>query len=167
MPEWHQYTVTLPSKGDSAWYAQYRNVYSGCPHFAGQALVMYFMNGKALWNHNAFFDYTDRYVGISTTGTDPFGYTVQGQAAGYGPSGMELAMWTSYRSTYGSIETPSCGPEHLSLCSTELDCTTAGGNYCSGICQSAECYVENIISSSLRVIGGVLRKVNDHLVGVE
>ena len=39
-------------------------------------------------------------------------------------------------------EQPTCSPNHLDLCTTEADCTAAGGNWCNGACQAEECAAE-------------------------
>ncbi|MEK6861142.1 MAG: hypothetical protein AABY07_04160, partial [Nanoarchaeota archaeon] len=33
----------------------------------------------------------------------------------------------------------ACGPNNVSACSTSANCTTAGGNWCDGVCQSTAC----------------------------
>lgn len=96
MPEWGiRYSVD-PTQSDASWTAEYRGIYGGPPSWAGTALAAYFMNAKALWNHNAFFDFVDRYMAISSGNKDPFGYTVPNEQAGEGAG----YLWTTYRGWY-------------------------------------------------------------------
>lgn len=60
---------------------------------------------KVLWNHDAYFDYADRYM----VGTLPGG-EAYGNARSWGTGGPWLeAMWDTYRSNYGPIW-PNTGP---------------------------------------------------------
>ncbi|MFO7603090.1 MAG: hypothetical protein R6X06_04660, partial [Gammaproteobacteria bacterium] len=45
----------------------YRNCCTSAT-WVGQAMAIQLMNQKALWNHNPFFDYVDRWMGY---GSDP------------------------------------------------------------------------------------------------
>lgn len=99
MPEWGIRHATTPNQSDSAWYAIYRHVndYS----WPGFVLAAHIMNAKALWNHDALFDYMDRYWAISQGTADPFGFTVVGEQAGATPlSQFQEDMWDTYRSNY-------------------------------------------------------------------
>jgi len=95
MPEWFQYAVIAPQKGDSAWNAEYRSSGSGGVYFAGSALIAYMMNLKTLWNHDVFFDYTDRVEAIAD-GLDD-GWEVQREDVIFGSWGFIGDMWDRYR----------------------------------------------------------------------
>jgi hypothetical protein len=100
MPEWgHRYSDNK-AEIDSAWYANYRTIGVGTRYFSGTALAVMVMGAKTLWNHDVTFDYTDRYMSIAEDGTDPFGYTVQSQAAGNDATGFVGEMWDTYRMDY-------------------------------------------------------------------
>jgi hypothetical protein len=58
------------------------------------------MGKKNIWNHDALFDYVDRYMEISAGRPDPFGYVVPGESVGYRPTGILGAMWDTYRYKY-------------------------------------------------------------------
>jgi hypothetical protein len=63
-------------------------------------LAAHIMGAKSLWNHNAIFDYEDRYMAISAGKPDPFGYVVYKESAGYRSTGFLGAMWDTYRHLY-------------------------------------------------------------------
>jgi hypothetical protein len=59
------------------------------------------MNAKAAWNHDALFDYQDRYMAITNGASDPFGYTVDQESAGWrSTSAFTAEMWDTYRNNY-------------------------------------------------------------------
>ena len=100
MPEWGIRYSTLPSWSDASWTASYRDILCGPPSWAGTVLAVYFMGAKPLWNHNAHFDFVDRYVAISRGLTDPFGYTVPAEKAGNSLGGVISTTWNAYRNNY-------------------------------------------------------------------
>lgn len=100
MPEWGIRHSTEPQKSDASWNASYRKVGSGVQSWAGTALAAMIMDTKSLWNHNAHFDYVDRYMAISNGKPDPFGYSVPNESAGSRPGGLIGAMWDTYRVHY-------------------------------------------------------------------
>lgn len=59
-PEWAIRHATWPQQSAASWGSKYR-VTAGrvCSSTALCALIM---DAKGLWNHNAYFDYTDRYM---------------------------------------------------------------------------------------------------------
>jgi hypothetical protein len=97
MPEWGIRYSTYPEKSDASWTAEYRTIVSAVPAWEGFMMSCLFMNAKALWNHNAFFDYVDRYMAISAGNIDPFGYVVPDEQAGSRPVSR---VWDTYRSKY-------------------------------------------------------------------
>jgi hypothetical protein len=100
MPEWGIRYSTYPQYSDSSWKAIYRTIGSGVPSWAGFALAARMMKAKELWNHDAFFDYVDRYMAISSGKPDPFGYKVEREVAGGGPDEFVAAMWKKYRENF-------------------------------------------------------------------
>jgi hypothetical protein len=98
MPEWGIRYSTNPERSDASWGANYRVIVTGAASaWEGTMMACLVMDAKALWNHNAFFDYMDRYMAISAGIKDPFGYTVPDEKAGNRPSSL---MWETYRSKY-------------------------------------------------------------------
>jgi hypothetical protein len=100
MPEWGIRHNGYPEQSDSAWYAIYRQC---CTALAwhGHILAALMMDAKDLWNHNALFDYMDRYTAIANGDPDPFGISVQGVEAGWRSNNAWVeAMWDMYRSDY-------------------------------------------------------------------
>jgi len=105
MPEWGAKYGILPQTNDAAWTANYRAILSGAGVcFAGDAMAARLtVGGKALWNHNAFFDYVDRYMAISKGDPDPFGYTVPRQTEGLTARPtpyLQGKMFDTYRTMY-------------------------------------------------------------------
>jgi hypothetical protein len=116
MPEWGIRHSTAPHQDDSSWGAMYRTIYSGAPAWVGVSLAVRIMGYKTQWNNSAFFNYMDRYMAIAAGNPDPFGHTVDHEAAGYLPSGLTLAMWDTYRADYNSSDTtPPTSPTNLSV----------------------------------------------------
>jgi hypothetical protein len=98
MPEWGIIYSTNPYKADSSWSAMYKTVNTSA--WAGTALAARTMGVKTSWNHNAYFDFVDRYMAIAKGQPDPFGYTVHGEKAGMLPTTIIDNMWTLYRGLY-------------------------------------------------------------------
>ena len=114
MPEWGIRYSTDPSRSDSSWAANYRTIGSGpSGPWVSFAMAAYLMNAKELWNHNAFFDYVDRYMAISNGDPDPFGYNVFGEVAGYRPW-VVGDIYDAYRSDYDNENMPN-SPTGLSV----------------------------------------------------
>lgn len=102
MPEWGIRYATNPYRVDSSWVAPYRNILTGPARLVGIAMAARIMGAKTLWNHNAFFDYTDRFYRIAQGESDPFGYVVPGEQAGNAPPAGYLIkeMYDKYRANY-------------------------------------------------------------------
>ena len=84
LPEWE----IGRGLGGLDWDAAYRNCGNG-EIYGGYVLAANMMPGaRALWNHEALFDYTDRFTAI------------EGQS-----SPFVLALWQTYRADYGCIWT--------------------------------------------------------------
>lgn len=100
MPEWGIRHQDYPEMSDSAWYAIYRRCCNAMA-WQGQLLSCVIMGAKPLWNHNALFDYMDRYMAITNGEPDPFGFSVQGVEAGWRSNNTWLeTMWDMYRKDY-------------------------------------------------------------------
>lgn len=100
MPEWGIRHANSPENSDSAWYAQYRDC---CTAIAWNGFVMaaHIMDAKTLWNHDALFDYQDRYMALTNGGSDPFGYSVTEESSGWrSSSDFTEEMWDTYRLNY-------------------------------------------------------------------
>ncbi len=74
------------------------------PTWVGQALAIQLMGAKSVWNHNAFFDYVDRWVTESQSGMvdqktlKPKGYEAFPHGVGKDMCGDFVEqMWTMYR----------------------------------------------------------------------
>jgi hypothetical protein len=100
MPEWGIRHSSYPTYDNNHWLAIYRQC---CTAHAWNGFVLsaLIMNTKTLWNHDALFDYTDRYMAITNGDPDPFGYSVDGETSGWrSTSTWTAAMWDAYRSSY-------------------------------------------------------------------
>jgi hypothetical protein len=103
MPEWGIRHSTNPQMSNKWLETGYRNVAG--PPFDGTALATLLTEGgKELWNHNAYFDYTDRYMAMTASGGE-----FQGWWSGIG--GFTRNMWDRYRAQCGPIwpETQTSG----------------------------------------------------------
>jgi len=107
LPEWGIRHADYPEKSNKYLPTEYRNVAG--PPFHGTALAALLTpGGKSLWNHNAFFDYADRYMAFTAPG---------GEFAGWwrSMSGFTANMWDTYRAQCGPVwpataGAPSPGP---------------------------------------------------------
>jgi len=89
MPEWAIEHANDPYQSDASIWAFYRNV--ACPPFHGTALAALLTpGGKALWNHDAYFDYTDRYMQLTAKGG-----RLEGWWSNFGS--FTRNMWDTYR----------------------------------------------------------------------
>jgi len=88
LPDWGIRHATYPAYDGKNWNTAYRNS-STATSFAGWILAAHIMNAKQLWNHNALFDYQDRYV--QTEVQDRFEDAWTG------------SMWDTYRANYGPV----------------------------------------------------------------
>ncbi|MEN6575342.1 MAG: putative Ig domain-containing protein [Phycisphaerales bacterium] len=109
LPEWGIRHSTHPAMSNRAFTAIYRSVAS--PAFQGTALAALLMDGaKELWNHDAYFDYTDRYMAATLPGGEGYGYERTFSA-------FTNNMWDTYRAQCGPVwpETGSGNTPVLSL----------------------------------------------------
>ncbi len=105
LPEWGITHSRWPYTSNKWWYTEYRTVAG--PPFHGTALAALLMNGaKALWNHNAYFDYTDRYMTMTAANGPYPGWRSM--------SPFTANMWDTYRAqcgpTWPAVSSSSSGP---------------------------------------------------------
>jgi hypothetical protein len=92
MPEWGIAHSTQPIGDGLDWNAAYRPI-CALP-IGGHVLTAHIMNLKELWNHNALFDYMDRWMQIRSAGNKQ-------------DSRFAEDMWKMYRADYGPVWTMS------------------------------------------------------------
>lgn len=94
MPEWGIRHFKLPENDNAHFSATYRSV--NAASYPGMALAARIMGLKEAWNHNAYFDYADRYMEwFLKTGPKPG--TNQ-------PGDFATEMWTTYRGEEDKME---------------------------------------------------------------
>ncbi len=91
LPEWGILYATGPHRSNKFWNTSYRRV--SCPSWGGFVLAAHIMGAKDLWNHDALFDFKDRYM--------------QAAADWRQMSRFVEAMWDTYRKDYGPVWTMS------------------------------------------------------------
>jgi PKD repeat protein len=95
LPEWGLRHATAPHLSSKSLWTVYRNV--ACPPFETTALAALLTEGgKELWNHDAYFDYVDRYVALTGPGGE-----FEGWWSGLGKYARN--MWDKYRAQCGPI----------------------------------------------------------------
>jgi len=88
LPEWGITHAVGPGHSNKYWGTAYRTIAG--PSFPGMVLATHIMDIRDLWNHDALFDYTDRYVDVES---------------GYVPTLFVRNMWNTYRDNYGCVWT--------------------------------------------------------------
>jgi hypothetical protein len=101
LPEWGIVHADNPEKSNKFWGTVYRQVSS--PGWGGFVLATHIMGAKDLWNHDALFDYKDRYMQVETDWRQT--------------SRFVQNMWDTYRKDYDTVWTMS----------PELNITAVGG----------------------------------------
>jgi len=91
LPEWGIVHALSLENSNKFWGTSYRQVSS--PGWGGFVLAAHIMGVKDLWNHDALFDYKDRYMQVE----DDWKQT----------SRFVLGMWNVYRKDYGAVWTMS------------------------------------------------------------
>jgi uncharacterized repeat protein (TIGR02543 family) len=102
LPEWGKKRLYYRVYINKCWESIYRKVIS--PAYGGVILASHIMGIKDLWNHDAIFDYADRYMAVETSYRRKTSRFVEG-------------MWDAYRPKYGAVWTMS----------PTLNVTSAGG----------------------------------------
>jgi hypothetical protein len=91
LPEWGIEHADDPENSNKYWNTAYRQVSS--PGWGGFVLAAHIMGAKGLWNHDALFDYKDRYMQV--------------EADWKQTSRFVLSMWDVYRDDYPPVWTMS------------------------------------------------------------
>lgn len=91
LPEWGIVHTLVPEQSNKYWKTKYRSVSSPC--WGGIVLGVYIMGARDLWNHDALFDYKDRYM----QATPDWRQT----------SKFIERMWDTYRADYSPVWTMS------------------------------------------------------------
>jgi len=91
LPEWGIVHAIGPDRSNKYWKTMYRSVSSPC--WGGIVLAVHIMGVKDLWNHDALFDYKDRYM--------------QATANYRQTSRFVKSMWDVYRDDYPPVWTMS------------------------------------------------------------
>jgi len=92
MAEWGIKHATDPSEDDVSWGARYRECCTANAWW-GEVLSARIMPGaRQLWNHEALFDYQDRYFDVTRKNDSP-GWIVSW-------SEFPIRMWRTYRPKY-------------------------------------------------------------------
>jgi hypothetical protein len=91
LPEWGIIHADNPENSNKFWSTAYRQVSS--PGWGGFVLAAHIMGAKGLWNHDALFDYKDRYMQV--------------EAGWKQTSKFVESMWDVYRDDYAPIWTMS------------------------------------------------------------
>lgn len=103
LPEWGIMHSHVPTASNKSIWTMYRNVAG--PPFHSTALAALLTEGaKGLWNHDAYFDYTDRYMALTAA---------DGEYSGWwsGIGTFSRNMWDRYRAQCGPVwpETATAG----------------------------------------------------------
>lgn len=101
LPEWGIVHAFGPERSNKYWKTAYRSVSSPC--WGGIVLAVHVMGVKDLWNHDALFDYKDRYMQATPDRRET--------------SRFVESMWDVYRDDYPPVWTMS----------PRLNITAAGG----------------------------------------
>lgn len=101
LPEWGIKHSSHPEQSNKAYAANYR-VVAGPPFHTTALAALLTEGGKELWNHNAYFDYTDRYMAFTAA---------DGEYPGWwsGFDSFTRNMWDTYRSQCGPIWPETAG----------------------------------------------------------
>ncbi len=81
-----------PGLDDSSWEANYRRCCTGMS-WQGYVLAARIMGLKSLWQHDALFDYTDRYIQVQRSRTQDDNWYLTN-------SPFSLSMWDKYRAQF-------------------------------------------------------------------
>jgi chitodextrinase len=97
MPDYGKWHGKPPydNQDNKNWHSSYRRCCHGnC--FAGSVLAAHIMDAKDLWNHDALFDYMDRYMQVEAQVTAVGSWERQW-------SKFAERMWDTYRTNYGCV----------------------------------------------------------------
>ena len=91
-PEWGIRHATYPTWSNPTWHADYR--WHNGVSWPGWTLAARIMGLKEIWNHDALFDYVDRWMELSSSGGQ------YERAEGPTNSTFHTAMWHTFRDNY-------------------------------------------------------------------
>jgi hypothetical protein len=91
-----------PSGSNADGCQDYRNCCTSYT-WVGQALAVQLMGAEGIWNHGAFFDYVDRWMGYGNDSRVGSGDWIQ---PGETSTAFISSMWNQYRSSVGSVTPP-------------------------------------------------------------
>lgn len=94
LPEWGIRHATMPAADNKNWSATYRRCCTAVA-WNGFVLAAHIMGAKTLWNHDALFDYQDRYMQVTADDGDFPGWRSW--------SHFTEEMWDTYRKGYGDL----------------------------------------------------------------
>ena len=93
LPDWGCQHTTSPGYDNRAWVSDPYRRCCTANSWSGFVLAAHIMGLKDSWNHDALFDYQDRYMSIETYGEWTRDWS----------SGFVEDMWDTYRADYGSV----------------------------------------------------------------
>ena len=96
LPEWGIVHSNDPTQDNNHWETVYRQCCTALS-WNGFVLAAHIMNAKSLWNHDALFDYQDRYMQVSSSGGAYPGWRSWDSFTEH--------MWDTYRANYGTVWT--------------------------------------------------------------
>lgn len=97
MPEWGIAHTIFPNEDGLDWNASYRRA-GTANAWGGFVLAAHIMGAKELWNHDALFDYMDRYMQVEKEFAGVGNWTRQWYR-------FPERMWDAYRADYGPVWT--------------------------------------------------------------
>jgi hypothetical protein len=100
LPEWGITHLADPVLDDKNWVSDTKSGYRQCCtaiSWAGWVLATHIMSAKNLWNHDALFDYQDRYMEVEKILND----------GSRSWNTFTEEMWDKYRTQYGCVWTPT------------------------------------------------------------
>ena len=97
LPEWGEQHTKQPERDGRNWDAVYREIFG--ISMPGIILSAQMMGQKNAWNHDALFDYIDRWVDVQTQ------YIGNSTTEAYRVYGSDFIknMWKAYRANYGCV----------------------------------------------------------------
>lgn len=97
LPEWGIVHATNATADNKNWEATYRLCCTGVA-WSGFVLAARIMDARALWGHDALFDYQDRYMQVTADDGAYPGWRAWDD--------FSEEMWDTYRADYGPVWTP-------------------------------------------------------------
>ena len=101
MPESAIRHSTHPQYSDASWAAMYRGIGTAEPCWVGDSMVVRMMGLVGRWNHQAWFDYVDRWVTVRSA--SPYRFTVPDQPStpqNYAQTALIKKVYDTYRPSF-------------------------------------------------------------------